>query len=68
MASEGAIEMNWSVRMRESIKQGSRVLASRLSGQPLNVRPLLFMVNLALVAGIGLVSARVVWLLIEPAG
>src|SRR3990167_802537 len=60
--------MNWPVRMQESIKQGSRALVSRVSGQPLNVRPILFLTNLVLVAGIGLVSARMVWLLVEPAG
>jgi general secretion pathway protein C len=60
--------MNWSVRMQESIKQGSRALVSRVSGQPLNVRPILFLTNLVLVAGIGLVCARVLWLLVEPAG
>ncbi|MFN3913072.1 type II secretion system protein N [Hyphomonas sp.] len=60
--------MNWSVRMRESIKQSSRALASRLSGQPLNVPALVLMANLVLVAGIGLYSARVFWLVVEPAG
>lgn len=60
--------MNWSVKMRESIKQGSRALASRLSGQPLNVRGFVFAANFVLVAGIGLLSARVFWLVVEPAG
>jgi general secretion pathway protein C len=60
--------MNWSVMMRELINKGILWLTPQENSRPLDVQPIVFALNVVLVAGLGLLCARVLWLLVEPTG